>query len=301
MVRKIAFLTFCLIGFTVSSQNKKSDSSWWNELHGWEPGDPAWPTWLIISPGYFGPNALPVPDLKRGIMGDKTEMTLSFANHFHPGDPTQDVSGRIFLPFAQSKIAVEIYGVMLERFSFSEEIRNERFALIEDGRGYAVGDLYFSTLIQVSKNRRFPNTLFRFATKTASGTQLRGARFTDTPGYFFDLSFSKDYGNSATGLFRPFAMAGLYVWQTNEEKHFQNDAFLYGLGADYLIDSWTFSASWAGYSGYKKNRDNPMQLNFELRRDLQKLAFKVKYTHGLRYWEYKTLRLSLIWKMKAIE
>jgi hypothetical protein len=59
-----------------------------------------------------------------------------------------------------------MYGVILEHFSYSEEIRNGRFARIVDGKGYAFGDFYFSTLIQIFKDRKFPNTLFRFAAKS---------------------------------------------------------------------------------------------------------------------------------------
>ncbi|MEZ5105265.1 MAG: hypothetical protein R2757_12270 [Draconibacterium sp.] len=59
--------------------------------------------------------------------------------------------------------------MVLEHFAFSDEIRNKRFARIEDGKGYVFGDLYFSTLIQISKDRKFPNTLFRMLAKQHRG------------------------------------------------------------------------------------------------------------------------------------
>ncbi|MCF6357947.1 MAG: hypothetical protein L3J54_09105 [Draconibacterium sp.] len=285
----------------VSGQDPDADYGWWNELHGWESGDPGWRNWMIISPGYLGPNALPVPGVKRGFLRNKTEIELTASNHFHPGDPTQDISGRLYIPFANSKIAVEIYGVIYEYFAFSEEIRNERFARIENGKGNAVGDLYFSTLIQISKDRKFPNTLFRFTAKTASGNMLEGARYTDSPGYFFDLSFSKDLGKKETGVFRPFGLFGFYSWQTNDELNLQNDAFLYAIGADYEKNSWLFSTSWSGYSGYKNERDKPMQLNFEIRKDFKSKAIRVQYLHGLRDWEYKTVKFSFIWKLRPVK
>lgn len=292
---------FLLCINTIHAQDPNEDYGWWNELHGWETGDPGWRNWIKISPGYLGPNALPVPEVKRGFLEGNTEFEITASNHFHQGDPTQDISGRVYIPFAKNKIAVEMYGVIFEHFAFSEEIRNERFARIEDGKGYAIGDFYFSTLIQIAKDRKFPNTLFRFATKTASGNQLEGARYSDSPGYFFDLSFSKDYGKEETGLFRPFGLFGFYSWQTNDELNLQNDAFMYALGADFEKGNWLISSAWSGYSGYKDERDRPGQLNFELRKDFHRIACRGQYLYGLRDWEYKTIKISFIWKLEPLK
>lgn len=194
-----------------------------------------------------------------------------------------------------------MYGVAFEKFAFSEEIRNERFARIKDGKGTAIGDFYFSTLIQVIQNRKFPNTLFRFATKTASGNQLEGARYIDSPAYFLDLSFSKKTAQTTSGFIKPFALIGFYSWQTNDELNLQNDALLYALGTDFNKNDWLFSASWSGYSGYKNERDKPMQLNFDLRKDFEKMAVQMQYQHGLRHWDYKTIKASFIWKWNTPE
>lgn len=300
MINRFLIAVFLLFSINTYGQDPNEDYSWWNELHGWEEGMPGWRNWIIISPGYLGPNALPVPEVKKGLLNEKTEVEVTASGHFMKGDPTQDISGKLYLPFAKGKIAVEIYGVVIEHFSFSEELGNERYARIEDGKGYAFGDLYFSTLIQISKDRKFPNTLFRMAGKTASGNKLEGARYTDSPGYFFDMSFSKDFGNTEEGLVRPFALAGFYSWQTNDEENLQNDALLYAIGADYVKKSWMFSGSLSGYSGYKNERDRPMQLNFELRKDWNKKAFRLQYLHGLRDWEYQTVKISFIWKLNPI-
>ncbi|HCE58606.1 MAG TPA: hypothetical protein DER09_12460 [Prolixibacteraceae bacterium] len=300
MVNRILFFALLFISTQVFSQSGSDDMGWWNKLHGWEEGDPGWRNWMIISPGYLGPNALPVPEVKRGFLNSNTEIELTASTHLLKGDPTQDISGRLFVPFCQNKIAIEIYGVVVEHFAFSEEIRNERFARIEDGKGYAFGDLYFSTLVQLWKNRKMPDALLRMAGKTASGNQLEGARNTDSPGYFFDISFSKELAKTEKGYFRPFGLAGFYSWQTNDELNLQNDAFLYALGADYSRNNWNWSASWSGYSGYKNQRDKPMQLNFEMRKDFEGKAFRIQYLHGLRDWEYKTIKFSFIWKLKPV-
>lgn len=247
---------------------------------------------MIMSAGHFGPNALPVPEVKRGFLSEKTEFEITASNHFHSDDPTQDISGRVYIPFAKGKIAVEVYGVLFEYYNYTEEIRNERISRDEDGEGMAIGDLYISTQIQLARDRKFPNTMLRFTAKTASGSNLDAARYTDTPGYFFDLSFSKDFGNKEQLVFRPYAMLGFYNWHTNDEENLQNDALLYGLGTDFERNNWRFVSSWSGYYGYKDNGDQPMQLNFELRKDYNKKAFRVQYQHGLHDWMYRTIRLS---------
>lgn len=293
-------IVICLFFLTASTNAQNVDNSWrwWNELHGWEVGDPGWRNWMKITPGYLGPNALPVPEVKKGFLEDSTEIEFTFSNHFHSGDPTQDISGRLFIPFVNNKIAIEIYGVILERFAYSEEIRDERIARDKDGKGTAIGDFYFSTLIQLAKDRSFPNTLLRVALKTASGNQLEAARYTDSPGYYFDLSFSEDLGENQSGIFRPFGLIGFYSWQTNDELNLQNDALMYALGADFEKKKWLVSTSWTGYSGYKNERDRPMQLTFDLRKNFGDKTVKMQYQHSVRSWGYKTLRISLIWKLK---
>ncbi len=301
MIYRILFLLFLLnISYTLHAQSKNEDYSWWNELHKWKEGAPGWRNWLKINPGFLGPNALPVPEVKRGFLREKSEFEITASSHFLKGDPTQDISGRVFVPFAKSRIAVELYGVIFEHFAFSEEIRNERFSRIKDGKGFASGDLYFSTLIQIIKNPKYPLALLRMAGKTASGNQLAGARYSDSPGYFFDLSFSKSFGQNETGLIRPFGLGGFYCWQTNDEENLQNDAFMYALGTDYERNNTVLSVSWSGYTGYKDEPDKPMQLNFELRKDFDKKAFRLQYHHGLRHWNYKTIRFSFIWKFNGV-
>ena len=300
MISRIFVLLFLLFSLNVYSQSSGDDWSWWNELHDWEEGDPGWRNWIKIAPGYLGPNALPVPDVKRGYLNAESEFEIKASSHFFKGDPTQDISGRLFVPFAQSRIALEVYGVIIEHFAFSQEIRNERFSRIEDGKGLAVGDLYFSTLIRLVKEKNFPNTLLRMACKTASGNQFKGARTSDSPGYFFDLSFSKNVGQTENGLFRPFGLAGFYSWQTNDELNLQNDAFMYALGVDFERNSLLLSASYSGYSGYKNDRDKPMQVNFELCKDFDGKAIRVQYNHGLRDLSYKTVRISFIWKFRPV-
>ncbi|MGQ8338025.1 hypothetical protein ACUNWD_15850 [Sunxiuqinia sp. A32] len=290
------FLLFLGISFSISLLAQE-DWGWWNELHGWEPGMPSWRSFVIISPGYLGPNALPVPEVKKGILDNQKHVEFGADFHFRDGDPTQNISGNLYYPFADGKIAIELYGVMLEHYAMSAEVRNERRARDYDGKGLAIGDLYFSTLIQLSKDKRFPSTLFRMVGKTASGGRLDAARYADSPGYFFDLSFSKRYGNADSPIrWLPFLSGGFYSWQTNDDMNLQNDAFMYAAGIELDHQKWKITNSLSGYSGYKNERDKPFVYTLDIVRKLNNNDLRIQFINGLRDWEYKTFKISYSWK-----
>ena len=145
------------------------------------------------------------------------------------------------------------------------------------------------------KGRKFPDTMVRIAGRTASGGHLDAARYSDSPGYFFDFSFSKEYACKNEKMsFMPFTTLGFYSWQTNDELNLQNDAFLYGVGADLKYSDWTLSNSISGYSGYKHERDKPMVYTFDLNRRLKKNAIRLQYLYGIRDWKYQSIKISYI-------
>ena len=276
----------------------QEDWGWWNELHGWESGMPNWRSFIITSPGYLGPNALPVPSVQKGILEKEKSFEFSSDFHFRQGDNTQNIAGRIYYPFGD-KIAVEFYWVMLEHYAMSDSIRDERFARDRDGKGIATGDLYFTTYIQLVKARKFPNTLLRMAGRTASGGHFDAARYSDSPGYYFDLGFSKAIGiciGSLQGL--PFGSFGFYSWQTNDLDNLQNDALMYGLGFELSNEKWKISNSISGYSGYKNQRDQPMVYTFDVKKTIGQNAVRLQYLYGLHDWEYQTIKLSFLWQWK---
>lgn len=288
----IILCVFPLFGYS-------DDYDWWNIKHGWEPGMPGWRDWMHISPGYLGPNALPVPEVKKGIVSAGTNIEFGFDVHFQEGDPTQNLFAKYYHSFANNKIAIELYGVIVEHYAMSEYIRDERLARHFEGKGFTNGDLYFSTLLQLVKDRKFPDTMVRFVCRTASGNQLDDARYSDSPGYFFDFSFSKEFcGPNRKLSIMPFTSFGFYSWQTNDEIGLQNDAYLYTLGADLKWSRWSVSNSLSGYSGYKKERDRPMVYTFDLNHSLKRHILRLQYLYGLRDWNYKTVKFSIIWNLQ---
>ena len=295
-MKRIILILFSILPLLSFSAD---DWTWWNVKHGWENGMPSWRSFIHITPGYLGPNALPVPEMKKGIVPAGANLEFGMDFHFREGDPTQNLFARYYRSFADNKIAIELYGVVAEHYAMSDSIRDERIARDFDGKGIAIGDLYFSTLIQLVKGRKFPDTMFRMAGRTASGGHLDAARYADSPGYFFDFSFSKSYAcRNEKMSFVPFASFGFYSWQTNDDMNLQNDAFLYGAGADFKWLGWSFSNSISGYSGYKKERDKPMVYTFDLNHKLKKNAIRLQYLHGMRDWNYRTIKLSYVINLK---
>lgn len=292
-MKRTILILFCII--PLLSFSGQDDWTWWNVKHGWEPGKPSWRSFLHITPGYLGPNALPVPEIRKGVVpaGENFEVGLDL--HFQKGDPTQDIFAKYYRSFADNKIAIELYGVVIEHYAMSDSIRDARIARDYDGKGIAIGDLYFSTLIQLVKGRKFPDTMVRMTGRTASGGHLDAARYSDSPGYFFDFSFSKNYAcRNEKMSFMPFASFGFYSWQTNDDMNLQNDAFMYGAGADFKWSGWTLSNSISGYTGYKKEHDKPMVYTLNLNHQLKKNAIRLQYLYGMRDWNYQTIKLSYI-------
>lgn len=291
-------LLFILTCFSIASVQAQDDWSWWNETHGWEPGMPGWRSFIVISPGYLGPNALPVPDVAKGLLETAKSVKLSFDLHFREGDPTQNLAGRFYYPFSD-KIGIELYGVLFEHYAMSNVIRDERAARDRDGRGVAIGDLYFGTHIQLVKDRKFPNTLVRMVAKTASGRPFDAARYSDSPGYYFDFSFSKQIPQFMGGLNGlPFASFGFYSWQTNDMNNLQNDAFMFSAGFEFNNEKWRIANSVSGYSGYKNERDQPAVYTFSAKRELRKNALQFQYICGLHDWKYQTIKLAYLWQWK---
>jgi len=296
-MRKLALFLICLIPLFVYSEE---DYTWWNQIHGWQPGMPGWRNWMHITPGYLGPNAMPVPDVKKGVVPAGANFEFGLDLHFMQGDPTQDIFVKYYRSFAENRIAFELYGVVAEHYAMSTNLRDERIARDYDGKGFANGDLYFSTLIQLIKDRKFPDAMLRMACRTASGSQIEAASYSDSPGYFFDLSFSKKYYGADEKLtIMPFASAGFYSWQTNDELNLQNDAYMYAVGTDLKLGKWSLSNSISGYSGYKHERDKPMVYTFDLNRSLKKNTIRLQYLHGFRDWNYNTIKLSYIINLKS--
>ncbi|MEZ5197536.1 MAG: hypothetical protein R2764_14410 [Bacteroidales bacterium] len=305
----IVFLMF----FSNQTFSQDDDASWWNSVQDWDGVTP-WQSYIIYSPSYMGINALPVPFSQKGRIKDRYELEVKFESHFSPGDKTQNLFLSLYLPLVKDFIAFEFYGVPVENYKMTEETVIERRGRNRSGKGYAAGDLYFSSIIQIIKNRGFPDLAFRMACKTASGSRLSDARYTDAPGYFFDLSVGKDYILFETQeiRIRPHATIGFNSWQMNLPNNRQNDAVMVGLGIDLHVKSFILSNSIDGYLGYFGNekvivgnpndpvpfKDRPMVYRLDFTKGMKRADLALGYQAGLHDFSYQTINFSLIFHLE---
>jgi hypothetical protein len=265
-----------------------------------------------MSPYYLGPNAIPVPDFQKGIIKESREIKIDYQYHWGTNDITNSINLGLYIPLLKDRIALEFYGVIYEHFNTGQDLILERRIRYRDGRGSAIGDFYFATIIQLLRNHKIlPDLAFRMACKTASGNKLGNARYIDAPGYFFDLSMGKSLtGNSSAVALRLHAMAGFYSWQMNLPNNRQNDAILFGLGLDLEYKKWILNNALKGYYGYLGNeevivgnpddpvifRDRPVLYVLEFGRNIGSSTLSLKYTSPLNDFYYQSLGLSFIFR-----
>ena len=293
MIKKSATsILLCLL--ISASLNGQIDYLWWNEINNWDGVTP-WDQYIIKSPGYMGPNALPVPEMKTGRLPDKAGFQLFTDLHYSNGDNTQDIFSSLYLPLAGNKVGLELYGVMVEHYKMDITTRDQRHSRDFDAKGFSVGDLNIATLIALTRDHgKLPDIVLRIAFRIPSGSNMRGARFTDAPGYHFDLLLSKNLTENLelTG------MAGFYSWQLNYNTervlYHQNDAFLYGAGLIYSKKKISIEGCIAGYAGYVNIKDSPMVLRLKTDLVLGNIKGVLGLQQGVREdFDYTTLSFGI--------
>jgi hypothetical protein len=242
-----------IIGVVLSASSLfgQADYSWWNKQQNWD-GVTHWSSYMIFSPYYFGPNALNVPFSEKGRVKQSGEVGLYSDLWVAHGDQTQDVGAHLYLPVVGGLIGLEAWGVALEHYALTNDLGAERRVRNENANGTASGDAYFAAVLAVVRDRKFPDVAVRFVLRTASGGKLSDARYTDAPGYYFDVSAGKNFviNQDKKDYFRAYAMLGFYSWQMNLPLYRQDDAVLFGAGGDVHLHNNVFTASIDGYWGY---------------------------------------------------
>lgn len=265
ILQVFAIWLFLMLGST--KQIEAQDYGWWNTLVQWD-GRSHWSEYLIYTPRFFGPNALPIPNVNDGEIIESLKATIGSSLHYSTGDNAQSVSTSLYIPITKDRVGLRLHLVPIEFYQMTAEERDLRFARDFDGVGHAIGDLYLSTWIQLTKPQAELDLLLTLNLKTASGSNREATRFTDGAGYSFDLSAGKNYYlNGERSYIRPYAQIGLYVWETNEDRNPQNDAFSYGTGISYTEKNFSADAQLAGYVGYKGNGDKPIVFRINLNKE----------------------------------
>jgi len=284
------------------------DMSWWNNKHNWDGATP-WFRMMTTSAAYMGPNALPIPEILEGKPNAIYEMEIRPEAHLSKGDQTYDLFTSIKVPLG-NRASFEAFLVPIEYYKMDTITRDERLARNYDAKGFAGGDFWFGTNVQVFKeHNNIPNVQMSFYFKTASGTVLSDARYTDAPAYYVLVNAGKDIssfggteGNEKYKL-RLFGSLGTYIWQTHSDFHNQDDAWVYGLGLS-LQEGVKFARiALAGYQGYLNNGDRPSVVRMQIgtRRikavENKHLFWSFRYEIGLNDFKYHTLGLGLTYSL----
>src|ERR1700752_2946230 len=93
--------------------------------HHWD-GVTHWTKYLRMSAGFMGPNALPVPEIRKGTIDSVLTLEASAVNNYNPRDNTPNLFMRLHIPIAKNKVSLEIYGVPVEYYNMDSSLRFER-------------------------------------------------------------------------------------------------------------------------------------------------------------------------------
>ncbi len=290
-MNKFSLVLFFFFGTSIAGV-AQSDMNWWNNRHNWD-GQTSWYYYMNLQPGAMGPNALPVPDLNNGRIND--ELTILVAPEVHGAyhDFTTDLYLQLNIPIKKA-VELRIWWVPIEYFKTDSVVRDSRVARTYEAQGIATGDVYIGTNIPLVRNHlKWPDIALSINLKTASGSGHADARYTDTPGYFFDLSFGKDYTLKNQWILRPYAMGGFYVYQTNRSDYLQNDAIMWGVGCDFTKNAWAFKLQATGYKGYYNDLDNPIVLRAEVNKKLEKSTLVLRLQQGNQSYHFTSVRAGV--------
>ena len=280
---KCLFLVFSF-PLSLAAQN----FSWWNNTHQWD-GNTHWSSYLIMSPGFMGPNAFPIPFVER--KNTQNELDLNSNTHFNPGEKNWDFYTRFSYPLGAGA-SLRLSMNPIEYFEMDSTIRDERIARDEFPQGYASGDLLVEMNALLFENEH-SELLFNIGLKTASGSQFRNARYTDSPAYYFDLSFHHEKTLSPDFKIDAGLLMGLYVWQTYMINNRQNDAILAAATLRLYYKDYCLQNDIRGFKGYLDNGDQPLLYSVKLLKKWNSVHLSINQLIALNDYPYQTAQLGV--------
>ncbi|HEY0433228.1 MAG TPA: hypothetical protein VGC95_05120 [Chitinophagaceae bacterium] len=276
----------------MSMQAAAQSYAWWaNNVH-WDGVTP-WERYLTYTPGFLGPNALPVPHMTNGSTDTVNSIGLSGDFYFSKGDHTQNTAVYANYCLEKNKVSFDLYWVPVEHFTMSYAIKTERRVFTQHYYDrYGKGDIHLNTNIQlINKPEKLLYVAARIGYRFPS-SDIGAARFTDAPGYYFDFSLGK--GLPKHPSLKWMVMVGGYFWQAEIRRHPQDDALLYGTGMEYNKDGVRLQAVIGGYVGYfYRLRDKPMIARVEFSKSCRRKRFFFQAQQGLHNYNYTSLVIGL--------
>jgi hypothetical protein len=230
------------------------------------------------------------------------------------GDKTADAFARVFIPLFTDRVNLTIWMPVMEWYHMTPE--RQRVCRLQDSvaiSGHGAGDAYFSTDIQILRDKKWaPDIALRAACKSASGGQYELARHYDCPGYFMDLSLGKSWflgtengkvkteKTQAMGVeLRVAGSAGFLCWQTDNGR--QNDAVMYGLQMLVKSQYVSLRTTWSGYVGWEDMGDRPMIIKGRLCGHAKGFEPYVEYQYGIKDYPFHMVRVGLAYNIDILK
>ena len=252
----------------------------------------------------WGPNALPVIDMSSGETSEELSVEIS-GSYFRGFDQSNTFTPnlRLNIPLFSRWVNLEAWYSVMDFYS-RHETQDTRH---ETNWHNVAGDIYVSTNIQILhkdwfKREYIPSAVARIGIKTASGGDFENRRFIDAPGYFLDLTLAEKikFENSWSRSVSIAGSIGFYCWQTGRAE--QNDAYTYGLKAEFEARYLRLMTEWGGYSGWQNNGDCPMTIKAKLGVPCP-LGFEpyIAYQYGIRDWGYHEVRIGVRYSIDVVK
>jgi hypothetical protein len=260
----------------------------WAQVVGWD-GVSHWSKYMISMPGYQGPNSLPVPRITNGSIDSNFTISATGQLHYSKGDQTQNLNIYANYCLVKDRISFDLVWVPYERYTMSTVIKEKRhvFSQFFDDQE-ATGEVHLNTNIQLlNKWRKNIQLALRIGYRFPSGSGFGAARYTDGPGYYFDLSAGKSIAHTPL---KWIGMLGFYTWQIESAEHNQDDAFMFGTGLEWNKPLLKIQGYIAGYLGYLKNSgDKPIVLRLQGEKKFNRISVLFGLQHGIHDFAFTSV------------
>jgi hypothetical protein len=284
-------ICFVLVFFFLLPEGHAQTFTQWAQTVHWD-GVSHWSRYMITLPAYQGPNSLPVPHMSNGSIDSSFSISATCTYHFSDGDHTRNICLYANYCLVKELIAVDAFWVPYEHYTMSQAVKEKRHVFSQFFYDHeATGELQMNTNFQLmNKWKKYIRLALRIGYRFPTGSGFGAARYTDGPGYNFDLSFGKPFNHSAltwTG------MLGFYSWQMQSDRHNQDDAFLFGTGMEWNKNNWRIKTNVAGYLGYfGKSGDKPIVYRFNLEKKIKKTSVLFGFQQGLHDFKYSSVEIG---------
>lgn len=284
MLTDLRFRVLLTLVLLVPVYSYSQTDTWWSDNVNWD-GHTHWSRYIMITPKYMGPNALSVPGINNGSIDSICSVGVTANAHFSNGDNTQNLKLYGNYTTKNNSFSIDVQFIPYEQFQMSHEKKTERKVFyLEYYKNKVVGDVVTSTTFQIFPKKRDKVQLaVRLGLRMPSGGLLTVARYGDVPAYWIDAGGGVPLKNRN---WKWIGMLGFYVWQTNIDKHRQDDAILFGSGFEWNNKGFRFQGYVAGYTGYANNGDRPTLIRLNLEKKQKSKVYILRLQQGLHDFEY---------------